>query len=445
MYIEKGGEIMNITYHWSHKILPLVYEEAMSYYEQLLYLTSKIEELIRESESADQSLQDQINSLISETNKYTDGQIAILKAQIDALSEDVQKNIVLLTEYVGDEIQKLRDYVKNEIDEFGYEFYEKIADLDNRMSGVYTELARFRILQEKRNKQLERELYEKIEGWQADRTGATILVRNPVSKAISSLNSALMDILYEIRAIGGLTMREYRSLGLSMEEYAGYGLTMESYALRARFVFFYKLVMEKYFDEVHQKIRELNEKLERQREEFYMWNPYTGTVTHINRVIGGIMGQISHSPTMAEYRKMQDFNWFNEYNKYSRSTGITLERYRNRFYEHYFGFVNFYAPENTIKGITDLDLQYRTGDNYIEMFAFGRIAPDGQLVLNYPNDLGASVCDVNATVWEGDSSMWTYFTTGQKEHMAKLVGLGNSPYAEQSFAMSWKLLWKGVK
>lgn len=162
------------------KVLPLVYDESLSYYEVLCKLTYKVNEIIAEIENDNSAIYDYINqqdmATLENAKKYTDDEI--MKVNLE-LSNSMSVLLSLITSknnetkaYVVSEINALKDWMEKQ--------------------------------------------------------GCTVYVTNPITGGLDSIQGVL-DSFYNYFNYGGLTCLEYDALGLTADEYDSKKLTCDMY------------------------------------------------------------------------------------------------------------------------------------------------------------------------------------------------------------------------
>lgn len=208
----------------SHVVLPLVFDDALSYLEQVGMLIDRINALQKDIISLEEKIKDisqeeeiqelinQISILTQEQNEIIN-QLNILKSQVGELSgleDSIQENTI--------EIERLKLQISN----------------------IWLEVSSYISEMTHRNNQLIMDIFENIEKIVTEqictRNGMLILVQNPVQGIITSLNECLMDIRKTMVAVGGVTLVEYDSYNLTMEEYENLHLTMIQYDYSFRWV-----------------------------------------------------------------------------------------------------------------------------------------------------------------------------------------------------------------
>lgn len=230
------------TFHrYVNKVLPLVFDESLSYYECLLKLQAQIAEVIKELDNEHEEIYSYINSVVSgiteKCNAYTDAQIEKLTEDVAELWTDALNKFAALYEYCDNSSAKLKNYTDLKLKEI----WEYILNLSKVRDPV--------------------------------------IVINPITGRQDELQNALNDIAYTLN-IYGITCGEYDAYGLTCEQYAELGLTCYQYD------YFSKSEIEKIY----------------KSDEFQVRNPETGEKESYKRLLDWLVGQ--HKPnalTCAEY------------------------------------------------------------------------------------------------------------------------------------------------
>lgn len=177
---------MTNVYNWPcFKVLPLVYDESLSYYEVLCKLTYKIDEIIQELANDNQAIYEYINQqdkFYSQSDrKYTDDEIAKLQVQFNQSLNTLTTMVISMDNatraWVLSEIQGLENWIKNQ--------------------------------------------------------EPSIFVVNPITGALSSIQETF-DSFYNLFNVYGLTCGEYDMLGLTCDEYDDKNLTCHQYDVYAK-------------------------------------------------------------------------------------------------------------------------------------------------------------------------------------------------------------------
>lgn len=278
------SEIKTLKY-WCHPILPLVYDDSLSYYEVLCKVSNKINEVIEtlngytsESEaitalqSAVSALQTGVQNNLNaiEALEKTDN---ALKAQIDTLNADYEQTKALV-QNINVIIEGYTNYVDAQVDAVDAKLQKQLFDLQvalnvevynlskavdelaeqiKKISGidVYNYSANARLTLDNNNWKLYNDLENSISaeeycklGLSADdykkqdisaidylRDSKKRLHLNWVYFGVAGtkqeINNALTEIFNEVK--GTLTSDEYTELGLDADAYSALGFTNTQY------------------------------------------------------------------------------------------------------------------------------------------------------------------------------------------------------------------------
>lgn len=178
---------------WCYKVLPLVYDDSLSYYEVLCKVSAKLNEVI-----------DFVNKFQDSINDYTDQQIAILDEKLTQQIQLVEHNLTV-------KIEQTNENLATEIKRLEIEIASKVNEL-------YSTLL---------NNQ--EALYKYIDGKIADLIAKIpdlmgIEVMNPVRGYITSLQQALND-LYDNSRYYAITCIGFDSLGLTAKGFDDLNIT----------------------------------------------------------------------------------------------------------------------------------------------------------------------------------------------------------------------------
>lgn len=181
-------------------LLPAVYNDALTYYEDLCKISEKLNEVIDFVNSYDDSLKQYVNEQVQAATTYMENQLASVKQELeDDLSAlelacinkyiDLEKQIAVLNTSIINNNALLQGWVTSQINQLK----EELADIM-----------------------------------------PTVLVHNPFSGETSTIQQFIDDVWSYLR-YGALSVDEYAQIQLTVDQYAEYRLTVMQYALWARF------------------------------------------------------------------------------------------------------------------------------------------------------------------------------------------------------------------
>lgn len=312
---------------FSYKIIPLVYDEALSYWQQLCYFKETVDSIVTYLEGFGDSWKQGDAETLAAAKAYADSITSTFRseferytAQIDAALRDMetQQNIWY---------HELKNDISGSAEGLRQEFLQEISGMERELSLLWLAMNYLYYQQDEKFTKLYTALKQYIDDSIAYTTGARVTVKNPVTGSITTLNAALSDLMNYIETIGSVTMRQYDSLKLTMAQYESYRITKREYRLRAYFIFFKLLQFGDFIDYVDKTFAELKETDAKTNARFELYNPYAAAVQDLKEYIKGNMAYSHGSPMKIEYENMKnkDFNRFDIYN----TMNITKADYRN--------------------------------------------------------------------------------------------------------------------
>lgn len=291
----------------THAILPLIYDEALSYSEQVANLRFKVNEItkkvtailvfINDWEGSLDSIQTILEELEKKTNSL-DSDIIDIRKEL----EEMNRSLLTLSNTVGQhqsEIQEIKliiDQIKIEINSF---YFEMKLLIENKMLRVKKDLEDFIIDQ------------------LSLRNGETLIVRNPLTGKIETLNRTLKEIINFVQRLGGITKKEYRKVNITQEQYREMEIIFINYNISAKFIFFQKLTADWINEVIEKRITLLENKIKKYyvtiMDDLYGINSLTGRYESVKSMINFLNKKFINSITQESYR-----NW-----------NLTEEQYRN--------------------------------------------------------------------------------------------------------------------
>lgn len=321
--------MLNLTYpsnRASYAIIPLVYDEALSYWQQLRHMSKTINSIIKYLEYTNsgwmegdketlEAAKDYANSIVSGLENEFDSLVARVDAEIKQMKNENNK---FYTDTTAD-IENKFFTLKQEINGTFGEIFSELVLLWNAMNYLFFQ-------QDKKFEEIRTALQKFIEESVAQTTGASIKVINPVYGSVTTLNRALADLMEYLSQIGGITRRQYDSLHITRKEYDALKITKRDYRLKAYFIFYKKLVLGDYIDSVNKQFGIIANEIEHLKNETTCYNPYTGAKTSVSLLASCNAGRLAGAPTMLEYEEMErNFNQYGYYN----SMQLTMRDYEN--------------------------------------------------------------------------------------------------------------------
>lgn len=233
-----------IKYPYCQKVLPLVYDNSLSYYESLCKLVNKMNEIINEMNALN------IDSILDKVDEEIDNQLETINKQMENLTNTVNG-------VMGNVNNSLELYHKQVLLELN-------ATTANLTSFVNSQLLTLRKYVDSQDNYILSELRYQIELLKnsfPDLT--TVYVKSPYTGKIITIQEAI-DELWNNLKVYALTADEYDRQMWSAEEYDNFKLTAYQYDYFAK-QFIYK------------------------NPELYMFSPFTGEYVFYQEVIEGLV------------------------------------------------------------------------------------------------------------------------------------------------------------
>ena len=233
-----------IKYPYCQKVLPLVYDDSLSYYESLRKLVNKMNEIINEMNALN------INSILDRVDEEIDKQLETINKQMENLTNAVNG---------------VMDNVNNSLELYHEQVLRELSTTTaNLTTFVNSQLLTLRKYVDSQDNYILSELRYQIELLKnsfPDLT--TVYVKSPYTGKIITIQKAI-DELWDNLRVYGLTADEYDRQMWNAEEYDNFKLTVYQYDYFAK-QFIYR------------------------NPELYMFSPFTGEYVFYQEVIMGLV------------------------------------------------------------------------------------------------------------------------------------------------------------
>lgn len=357
-------------YAWTPKVLPLVYNDSLSYLENVYALIQWCNELSSDIADMNTSLTTMIQQVLKDSEKYTDDKIngfrtefadltVQLTEQIESLIQDTERAFDLLEKHLNANLAVFKKEMEERQDKLEISVNEQLSDM--RMENAQNQFALEQDISDFEtrvnltiatmrhsitelwtafnNYRVQVNSYidfkcEELKGWVESHTalknGNNIFVFNPVKAETDTLKNTLND-LYNYLDYGSITAQEYAAIGLTAQEYADKGLTAHQYAYEARFMFFKEIYFTEFYKRLDDTIEYVNNAVAEMEKKMYMINPLTGRLERIPKVIDMLADFHLNTLTAQEYsdkdwtaQEYADLDWTAQF--YAMSSAGELAR-----------------------------------------------------------------------------------------------------------------------
>lgn len=266
-------------------VLPTVYDECLSYYEQLKKLTECVKALAEDLESGESGILDNAKS-------YTDSKISkvendfsefkqYIELQNKAFYDSVNQKLTENKNLLDSEILEMRTEIKSFIDFVNME----VAGLNGSISDLYVKIVNINSNEEKRFDEIEKRLLKIIEDSMSSKSGNFIYVSNPITGKVEKLNNVLQQFYNFSIVIGGITARQYDDMEIKALEFDNEKITASQFDTKAYFLFFDRIKLNPVYRTITAVKNGLESKLLVVENKSYMLSPFTGLKTLVSDVV----------------------------------------------------------------------------------------------------------------------------------------------------------------
>lgn len=236
------GDMITPFRFWCQKIVPLVYNDALSYYEVLCKVTAKLNEVIDSYNNIEIDLEDQLNQLAGDLQT----QMTQYDKKLADLQQSINNQIDALGTYVDNEIANNREWVVNQINQFESTLNPIIsAMIQDKVAELETQIAQIQLTVASNNYNLKVWVQWEIAKLIKQIPEITsVMAYSPVTSKLVPVQQSLDDLYGALRYFG-LTAGQYSGLELTAEEYKNRGLMAWQYSLYGYVIFFNLLRVHK--------------------------------------------------------------------------------------------------------------------------------------------------------------------------------------------------------
>lgn len=204
--------IQPLKLFWNPEV-PAVFNDYITYYEQLAFVQTKINEIIAELDGYNEEF-------LKEANAYTDAQIALLKQYVQQADEALKNDY-------NDKFEKVNDAI-NQMNSI-------IGDLNVSFATLYDEWIHY---QGKIDSQFQL-MYKNLQQYILDNiaTLTNVMVTNPINGKWENINKVL-DEMWKASMWAAITAKQFDSLDFTASEFDALLITARDFDYYARLVLF---------------------------------------------------------------------------------------------------------------------------------------------------------------------------------------------------------------
>lgn len=385
-------------YLYTPKVLPSVYEEAMSYYQQLKYIFEELSGTQKHLNKFIVDITTYLNDHENDYIDYTDKKIDLVQNNISEIENVLNGQIKALSDELKNIYSKLTIQIENNKDESKRDIVLLENKFNESISKLYSALFSLQNSISYDFSNLKTDLVNTIYKMASNQTGNTIIVKNPVNEKLTSLNIALESIYEFMQSYTCLTVTEYDNLNLTMDEYDERKITYLQYNSRSYLIFFHDIIYRdwnKKIEEINKKIEEINQKI---NEKNKVYNTITDTVTTPEVYMDSIASRTYLGITLEEYDKMIDANQFSKYN----SMNISLKEYDKEMKAKY--LLEIMKVNKLASGKWDIYFSYGYGSITMNMI-LSNVLDSMDIDLEFKNNLGILLTEWEYTIYDADNNI----------------------------------------
>lgn len=204
--------IQPLKLFWNPEV-PAVFNDYITYYEQLAFVQTKINEIIAELDGYNEEF-------LKEANAYTDAQITLLKQYVQQADEALKNDYNDKFEKVNDAINQMNSIV---------------GDLNVSFATLYDEWIHY---QGKIDSQFQL-MYKNLQQYILDNiaTLTNVMVTNPINGKWENINKVL-DEMWKASMWAAITAQQFDSLDFTASEFDALLITARDFDYYARLVLF---------------------------------------------------------------------------------------------------------------------------------------------------------------------------------------------------------------
>lgn len=245
------NEIINPFHYHVQVVLPLVYDDSLSYMEVLSKVRDKLNEVIDWANNYRDELKSYVDQKTLENLQQMQAELAAYKVTVDGELSGMQAQLDAITANLNQTIADFTNQITSQISEFQQQVNKQLQDQDAKVTAqLNAQNAAIKAEILKLTAQVNAQLSLVWQQFTTERNYMEGYVQMQLAALIDSLpdyypvpvvcpaNGQLMDLedclqtMYDRLRIFGLTCNEYDDLGLTCDQYDALALSCDDYDLK---------------------------------------------------------------------------------------------------------------------------------------------------------------------------------------------------------------------
>lgn len=248
---------------WVQKILPLAYDDSLSYYEVLAKVVVKVNETIEQLNLAEEEIEElkaTIGDIVAEyldsdLEEFKADMLNIINVNVEIMKQEIENTRLALEEEVRNLSTELREEqsafeldinnkilnINKKINEFEVSVNERLMTIDLEIAKLYADMGQYKHDMDEIFKGLKGDLEKYIDEHVREIT--RLYVTNPLTGEYENVQNVLNDLARYVTWSFGLTAEQYDNLKLTASEYDGKLISAIEYSARGIIIFLKELYM----------------------------------------------------------------------------------------------------------------------------------------------------------------------------------------------------------
>ena len=248
---------------WVQKILPLAYDDSLSYYEVLAKVVVKVNETIEQLNLAEEEIEELKATIGDLVSVYLDQNLADFKADminiinvnVEMMKQEIENTRLALEEEVRNLSNELREEqhafeidvnlkvnnINDKLNRLSVSVNDRLNTMNLDIAKLYADMSEYKHEMDEIFKGLKGDLEKYID--EHVRQITRLYVTNPLTGEYEDVQLVLNDLAKYVTWSFGLTAQQYDNLKLTASEYDGKLISAIEYSARGVIIFLKELYM----------------------------------------------------------------------------------------------------------------------------------------------------------------------------------------------------------